>query len=225
MRDVAYGQIPRAQRAEKHRLAAEWIESLGVRPLEDRAEMLAHHYLSALELAGAAGLDTSALAAPARAALRDAGDRALALNAFTAARRFYAAALDLVSQDDPARPYLVWKLVQADAVVRESDLDALGEAVAGFLAASDTEAAAEVEAYIGITLWNRRATRRRRRASGTRPFALVEDAPLSPQKVRVLAERSRFRMWSGDNEGAVRAGRRSLSWPRSWVSTTSAPPS
>ena len=45
--------------------------------------------------------------------------------------------------------------MQADAVVRESDLDALGEAVAGFLAASDTEAAAEVEAYIGITLWNR----------------------------------------------------------------------
>ena len=28
VRDVAYGQIPRAQRAEKHRLAAEWIESL-----------------------------------------------------------------------------------------------------------------------------------------------------------------------------------------------------
>ena len=209
VRDVAYGQIPRAQRAEKHRLAAEWIESLGSDRSEDRAEMLAHHYLSALEFAGAAGLDTSALAAPSRAAFRDAGDRALALNAFTAARRFYAAALDLVSQDDPARPYLVWKLVQADAVVRESDLDALGEAVAGFLAASDTEAAAEVEAYIGITLWNR-GLRGDADEHLERAFALVEDAPLSPQKVRVLAERSRFRMWSGDNEGAVRAGREVL---------------
>jgi hypothetical protein len=28
-RDVAYAQIPRARRTEKHRLAAEWIESLG----------------------------------------------------------------------------------------------------------------------------------------------------------------------------------------------------
>ena len=28
MRDVAYGQIPRAQRADKHRRAAAWIESL-----------------------------------------------------------------------------------------------------------------------------------------------------------------------------------------------------
>ena len=53
VRDVAYAQIPRALRAEKHRLAAEWIESLGTGRAEDRAEMLAHHYLSALELAGA----------------------------------------------------------------------------------------------------------------------------------------------------------------------------
>ena len=42
VRDVAYGQIPRASRADKHRQAAEWIELLG-RP-EDHAEMLAHHY-------------------------------------------------------------------------------------------------------------------------------------------------------------------------------------
>ena len=48
VRDVAYGQIPRADRAEKHLLAARWIEQLGRR--EDHAEMLAHHYLQALEL-------------------------------------------------------------------------------------------------------------------------------------------------------------------------------
>src|SRR5207245_11499091 len=29
VRDVAYGQIPRAERAQKHLQAAEWIESLG----------------------------------------------------------------------------------------------------------------------------------------------------------------------------------------------------
>src|SRR5206468_2727728 len=42
LRDVAYGQIPRGERAEKHRLVAEWIDSLG-RP-EDHGEMLAHHW-------------------------------------------------------------------------------------------------------------------------------------------------------------------------------------
>ncbi|MFO7571545.1 MAG: AAA family ATPase, partial [Gaiellaceae bacterium] len=39
LRDVAYGQIPRAERGEKHRRAAEWIEGLG-RP-EDHSELLA----------------------------------------------------------------------------------------------------------------------------------------------------------------------------------------
>ena len=42
VRDVAYGQIARADRAEKHRHTAQWIEGLG-RP-DDHAEMLAYHW-------------------------------------------------------------------------------------------------------------------------------------------------------------------------------------
>ena len=80
VRDVAYAQIPRAERAEKHQRAAEWIESLG-RP-EDHAEMVAHHYLSALKLARSSGQPTHELVERARLALREAGDRATALNAF-----------------------------------------------------------------------------------------------------------------------------------------------
>ena len=53
LRDVAYGQIPRAARAEKHRRAAEWIESLG--RVSDHAELLAGHYASALEYVRASG--------------------------------------------------------------------------------------------------------------------------------------------------------------------------
>ena len=64
VRDVAYGQIPRAVRAEKHLLAARWVEQLGRR--EDHAEMLAHHYLQALELTTAAGGSTEAFADAAR---------------------------------------------------------------------------------------------------------------------------------------------------------------
>ena len=79
VRDVAYGQIPRADRAEKHRRAAAWIESLG-RP-DDLAELRAHHYVSAIEALPAAG-DDEDLRRSARLALRDAGDRAFSLNAF-----------------------------------------------------------------------------------------------------------------------------------------------
>jgi class 3 adenylate cyclase/tetratricopeptide (TPR) repeat protein len=95
--DVAYGQIPRAARAEMHVRAASWIESLG--RTEDHAEMLAHHYLSALELARAANRDTADLAPAARAALQAAGDRVVALNAFTPAAGYYRAALALWPQD------------------------------------------------------------------------------------------------------------------------------
>src|SRR4029079_1065192 len=66
VRDVAYGQIPRAQRAEKHRRAAEWIESLSERG-DDLADLLAHHYVSAVEY-GAEGLGERATRA-----LQDAG--------------------------------------------------------------------------------------------------------------------------------------------------------
>ncbi len=45
VRDVAYGQIPRAVRADLHLRAAAWIVSLGDDRAEDRAEMLAHHYV------------------------------------------------------------------------------------------------------------------------------------------------------------------------------------
>src|SRR5262245_56318046 len=93
LRDVAYGQIPRAARVGKHTNAAGWIESLG--RAEDHAEMLAHHYQSALELARAANQDTGRLAPGARAALQAAGDRAFRLNAFKSAAGFYRAALSL----------------------------------------------------------------------------------------------------------------------------------
>src|SRR6266511_3388449 len=47
--DVAYGEIPRAARARKHRAVAEWMERLiGPGPSE-RAELLVYHYGQALE--------------------------------------------------------------------------------------------------------------------------------------------------------------------------------
>ena len=73
VRDVAYAQIPRAERADKHRLAANWIDSLG-RP-DDHSETIAHHYLRALENARHAGQDESTFAERGRSALRDAGAR------------------------------------------------------------------------------------------------------------------------------------------------------
>src|SRR2546430_6132347 len=87
VRDVAYGQIPRAARADKHRAAAEWVEALG-RP-DDHAEMLASHYSRALEYARASGGEDAELVERGRLALRGAGERAASLSAWPTAARFY----------------------------------------------------------------------------------------------------------------------------------------
>jgi class 3 adenylate cyclase/tetratricopeptide (TPR) repeat protein len=55
VRDVAYQQIPRKPRADKHLAAAAWMEATAEDRLEDHAEILVHHYEQALELARSAG--------------------------------------------------------------------------------------------------------------------------------------------------------------------------
>src|SRR2546423_8613125 len=54
-RDVAFSQIPRAERARKHVAAAEWVESMAGERVTDHAELLAYHYEQALELSKAPG--------------------------------------------------------------------------------------------------------------------------------------------------------------------------
>jgi class 3 adenylate cyclase len=181
--DVAYGQIPRARRAEKHRVAAEWLEALAADRSEDVAEMLAHHYVSALEYCRATGGDTAALEKRARVALREAGDRAAALNAFAAAERFYRAALEHSPEEDPERPQLRFRYGRALFHSEGAGADALGEAAAELVDHGDLEAAAR-----GASLDAGRA------GSRVRPFrerqgALGGRASLARENVRARQRR------------------------------------
>ena len=153
VRDVAYGQMPRAARAERHRLAAEWIEALGERS-EDLAEMLAHHYSSAIELATASGADTGDLRDRARLALRRAGQRAYSLGAFPAAASFYSAALELWPGDDPELPDPANGSGARGRWVEAPRGDLLLEARDGLLAQGRRAAAAEAEVSLGFFWWN-----------------------------------------------------------------------
>jgi class 3 adenylate cyclase/tetratricopeptide (TPR) repeat protein len=103
-RDVAYGRIPRAARANKHQTVAEWIESSAGERASDHAELLAHHYVSALEAAEATGeTDTEGLRSEVVRTLVMAGDRASRLDA-TRTYHYYRRALDGMDADDAARP-------------------------------------------------------------------------------------------------------------------------
>jgi len=209
VRDVAYGQIPRGGRSARHRAAAEWIASLGVDRSEDRAEMLAHHYLSAIELARAAGQEARELANPARLALCDAGDRAQSLNAFAAAARFYAAALELSPTGNSQRPHLLLRLGRARHDAEGEGMEVLIEARDALLAAGEREAAAEAEVLLGDLMGNR-GQRDLEDEHLERAAALVADVPPSRSKAYTLNYLAMSLMLRGHHREAIRVGREAL---------------
>src|SRR5215207_6526397 len=144
--EVAYGQIPRLERAGKHRRAAAWLESLAA----ERSELLAHHYGRALELASAAGQATGDLADRARLALRDAGDRVTGLGAHPTAARYYSQALAIWPAGDLERPDLELRAGAAYCLGEGAGEELLSRARDGLLAMGDRERAAEAESHLGL---------------------------------------------------------------------------
>jgi class 3 adenylate cyclase/tetratricopeptide (TPR) repeat protein len=209
VRDVAYGQLARARRAEKHRRAAEWIESLAADRVDDHAEMIAHHYLSALELARRTGSATDLLADRARRAAVDASARATSLNAHAAAVRFLRAALDLTPPEDEGRPDLLLRLGEERLYAEQQGADELEEARDAFLDRDDRERAAMAEVLLS-TLRTNQGRREPASEHIQRAVALVEAGEPSRTKALVLSSCSRYLMRVGNAEASIRVGREAL---------------
>jgi class 3 adenylate cyclase len=142
--EVAYSQIRRLDRAQKHEAAAGWIERLAGQR-DDTAELLADHYHQALELLRAAGQETSSLAPRAQAAFARAARRAADVHAHTAAARHYHAALELTPRRDPGRAALVLGETAALFRAKMADEHTLQAAIDTQVTAEDWEAAAELQ--------------------------------------------------------------------------------
>jgi tetratricopeptide (TPR) repeat protein len=207
VREVAYGQVPRPARADKHVLAAEWIESLG--RAEDHAELLAHHYATALELAHATGGETKQLTERARLALRDAGDRAAALNSFKVASGFYKDALEFWPAGDPDQALLLLALARAEYHGGDTVAERLGAATDALLASGRPELAAEAEALAAEAAWHR-GERDVLEARLARALELVEPLPDSRSKAWILSQASRYEMLAGRYAPAIDYGGRAL---------------
>ena len=208
IRDVAYGQIPRAERSDRHRSAAEWIAALG-RP-DDHAELLAYHFLEALEYARAGTRDTAALVGPARRSLREAGERAYALGAYQAAVRYFRAALDLAGEEDSERAELLFGYGAAQFWWDGTGGDVLTEAVSALRAGDNRQLAARAALLASRAAW----------ARGEREVvdrwlaevdALLAGLPDSIVRTEALVVRSGFHMVADENEPAMRLAREALS--------------
>ena len=158
VRDVAYGQIPRSARANKHVAAAGWIEAMVGERVPDHAELIAHHYLQALALSStsATPIDADSLQARAARFLMMAGDRATALD-FGKAYEHYSRALGLIGADDADRPRLLVKLCEATQLTgRLDDSVKFGEeAVEGFRRRGELVAAGDAMTSLQRAVWYR----------------------------------------------------------------------
>jgi len=154
VRDVAYAQIPRAERVRKHEAAAGWIEALAGDRVAEHAELLAHHYREALELARAAHLETAGLEDGARRFLALAAERASAIDGRRAAE-LYDEALALTPQGHPARGRLLTASIEFGERLAGGEIEVLEEAVEELRAAGDEVGIGKAMLILSHRHWTR----------------------------------------------------------------------
>ena len=214
VRDVCYAQIPRAGRAVRHRTAAEWLERQAGGRAEDLADVLAHHYLEALELTRAGGQAKNAqeleqLNAYAIRYLALAGERALALDV-ERAEKSLARALELCPAGHPERASLLERWAQAAQQQgrQEEAKQALEEALALHRERGQMIAAARALSTLSILL--QRLGDPQREEMITEALALLEAQPAGPELVAALAQLAGLRFVGAAFPQAIAAAERAL---------------
>jgi class 3 adenylate cyclase/tetratricopeptide (TPR) repeat protein len=212
VRDVAYAQIPRAARAQKHRKAASWIKSASEDRLEDVAEVLAHHYTLALGLALAAGQKREAtdIEPLATRFLVMAGDRALGLDVGRAVAH-YGRALELAPPGHPERAVILARW--ADAVRQTGRIrdaaEGLEEAVASFRQRGDVLGTART--MLTLTEVLRAMADPKCWKIGPQAVTLLEAEGPSPDLVAAYANLASGRMLAGHDREAIELADRAIS--------------
>jgi class 3 adenylate cyclase/tetratricopeptide (TPR) repeat protein len=211
VRDVCYAQIPRSSRAARHRAAAAWIERKAGERAEDLADVLAHHYLEALELARAVGNtdETEGLEAGAIRYLALAGERALALDV-QSAEASLARALELAPEGHPERAFLLerWaKAAQHQGRLEEARA-ALEEAIALYRQQGENVAAGRALTGVVAVLWALGDPRRKEAIAEA--LALLETQPPGPELVAAYAELAGVRLEDAAYPEAIEVSERSI---------------
>jgi class 3 adenylate cyclase len=124
VRDVAYGSIPKATRAELHERFADWLEARAGLRAAEYEEIIGYHLEQAVEqlrLLGQVKLRSGALGARAGQWLSAAGRRALARDDMSAAANLLTRAVEMLAPTAPEYPGLLRDL--AAALISRGKLD------------------------------------------------------------------------------------------------------
>jgi class 3 adenylate cyclase/tetratricopeptide (TPR) repeat protein len=214
VRDVAYGQIPRAARARRHRAAAEWLTGLAGERAADHAELVAYHCTQALALAKvtrAGAAELAELEGPARLALLQAGERAINLDP-AKARGYYAQALELWPPGAPGRARAMVRVAEAAYHATGHIADATAayqEAILAFAAEGDQLGQGAALERLAVMRWSEGDTREARvildEAAG-----LLEKLPPGPELASVYAQMAAGQTMAGQAQEALAQANRAV---------------
>lgn len=208
-RDVAYNQVPRAERSARHIAAADWLEAQCATRQAEATNIIAHHLETALELARAVGDDRVVQELSPRARRYDQLAAELAMNLDTTdALRLLDQALALTPEDDPERPEVLSRWGWAAFLTGRLDdaLAAFRAAAAGFEAAGNvvgTARALRMSTYPMNNMAERLDTI-------NRVVAMLEDLGSSEDLVGALAGQASILSVAGRRDDAFAAANRSL---------------
>jgi class 3 adenylate cyclase/tetratricopeptide (TPR) repeat protein len=187
IRDVAYGQIPRAARGVKHLAAARWLKATLAGRLQDFAEELAHHYLEALEYTRTTGTSggIGELEADTATALFMAADRVWFLDA-ARADGYLGRALELMADGHPLRTRALSRAGDVASLRGRHDeaVSLFEEAIAGFRAAGDRRGEGEAMGLLARVL-GRRGELARSSELMEEAVAVLEAEPRGPELARI----------------------------------------
>jgi class 3 adenylate cyclase/tetratricopeptide (TPR) repeat protein len=199
LRQVAYETLARRERKRRHLAAAAYLEQSWGPAEQEIAEVVAAHYLAAIE-AAPRDEDAAEIGAKARAMLTRAGERAASLAASEEALRYFERAAGLA--DDPLEEAalrerageMAWLGANAETAQQQ-----LGRALALFEAAGQMHPAARVSARLGEVEWQSgeldRAVARMEEA-----FAILSAEEPDADLAALAAELARLHFFRGELE-------------------------
>ncbi len=205
VREVAYQNLAKADRRQRHLAAARYFEGLGS---DELSGVLASHYLAAYQ-ASRPGEEADALAAQARIALQAAAERASSLHSGRQALAHLEQAM-IVTKDPAEQAQLHLRAAElGDLSSRDAGLRHAEQARDLFKSVGDAHGALRAATWLG-----RHLTSGKREAEAIETFeaAIAEAEPIrdSAEYAEALAELSRVYMMSQRPEEAVATADRAM---------------
>ncbi len=203
LRQVAYETLSRKERKTRHLAAAAHLEREWLDGEQDVVEIVASHYVSALELDPKAA-DAGEIRVKARTTLARAGERAASLAASESAQRYFEQALELA--DDPATEAELHEQAgrMGMRVGRTAEARShFEQAIAGYDAAGRPLAGAHVAAQLGVLTWTQEGHIEQAVIDMERSFDVLANEERSFGLAMLAAQLARVLFFSGRSEEAM----------------------